>query len=57
MIKYVILVLIGFALIEGVKGLVDFYYGRVNQYNKRFFAFDIALLVAALLMLYMFWFM
>lgn len=57
MIKYIILALVAFALIEGVKGLVDFYYGRVNQYNKRFFAFDIAILVAALLMLYMFWFM
>lgn len=57
MIKYVILALVAFALIEGVKGLVDFYYGRTSQCNKRFFAFDISLLVAALLMLYMFWFM
>lgn len=57
MIKYIILVLVAFALIEGVKGLFDFYYGRTSQYNKRFLAFDISLLVAALLMLYKFWFM
>lgn len=57
MIKYVILALVGFALIEGVKGLVDFYYGKASRYNKRFFAFDISLLVAILLMLYSMWFM